>query len=225
LINSSAAIDPQTYRALKRRFPAVSVMNSYGLTEASTCTILPDAMALTDADSIGYPIDGVEMCVRGEQGEPLDGDAKGEIHVRGDHVFIGYHNRPEASRAALVDGWLRTGDQGHRDSRGLYYLHGRKNDLINCGGRKFAPVDVESCLLQLPEVLETAVVGVPHRMLGEVAKAFVVLSERGALDAKRIIQHCSRRLPSHKIPFSVELVSELPKNSTGKLLHRKLREM
>jgi long-chain acyl-CoA synthetase len=225
LMNSSATIDPETYRAVKRRFPAVLLMNSYGLTEASTCTILPDSMALSDSDSIGQPIEGVEMCVRGEGGEMLGCDAAGEICVRGDHVFVGYYNRPEATRNASIDGWFRTGDLGHRNSRGLYYLHGRKHDLINCGGRKFAPAEVESCLLQLPEILEAAVIGSPHRTLGEVAKAFIVASERNIMDPKQVIRHCVRRLPSYKVPFSVEFVSELPKNNMGKLVRRKLQEV
>jgi long-chain acyl-CoA synthetase len=225
LINSSATIDAETYRAVKRRFPDVLLMNSYGLTEASTCTILPDSMALSDSDSIGQPIDGVEMCVHGEGGEMLGCDAAGEICVRGDHVFVGYYNRPDATRNALIDGWFRTGDLGHRNSRGLYYLHGRKHDLINCGGRKFAPAEVESCLLQLPEILEAAVIGTRHRILGEVAKAFIVAAECSTMDAKQIIRHCVKCLPSYKVPFAVEFVSELPKNSTGKLLRRKLQEV
>ena len=225
LINSSAPIDAETYRAVKRRFPAIQVLNSYGLTEASTCTVLPDHLALTDSESIGYPIDGVEMSVRDAEHRVLSDSDEGEIYVRGDHVFVGYHNRPEATRDALFDGWLSTGDIGYRDSRGLFYLKGRKNDLINCGGRKFAPLEVESCILQMPQVSEVAVVGVAHRILGQVAKAFVVPAEQNGLRDKHIVQHCVRNLPSYKVPFSVVFVSELPKTSTGKFLHRKLREI
>ena len=225
LINSSAPIDPQTYREAKRRFPSIEVMNSYGLTEASTCTILPDHMALSHAESIGHPIDGVEMCVRDEEGQILSDFDQGEIYIGGEHVFVGYHNQPEATRKALLDGWLRTGDLGYRDDQGLYYLNGRENDLINCGGRKFAPVEVETCIRQIPEVSEVAVVGVSHGVLGQVAKAFVVPAAQNGLRGKHIVQHCARNLPSYKVPFSVVFVSELPKTSTGKFLHRKLREV
>jgi long-chain acyl-CoA synthetase len=223
-VNSSAPIDTETYRALKHRFPKIQVMNSYGLTEASTCTVLPDSMSLTHPESIGLPIQGVEMSVRDEQGWTVANQREGEIYVRGEHVFLGYHNRPEATRRALSDGWLRTGDFGHCDSDGRYYLHGRKDDFINCGGRKFAPLEVENCILELPEVLEVAVVGVPHRFLGQVAKAFVVGSGKNGVNNRRVIQHCARQLPSHKVPFSVVFVSELPKSGTGKVLHRKLKE-
>jgi long-chain acyl-CoA synthetase len=150
---------------------------------------------------------------------------EGEIYVSGEHVFVGYNNRPEATRSALLEGWLRTGDVGYRDDRGLYYLTGRKNDLISCGGRKFAPEEVEMCILRMPEVAEVAVVGVANRVLGQVAKAFVVPTHPNGLRGKHIVQHCARKLPSYKVPFSVVLVSELPKSGTGKLLRHKLQEI
>lgn len=222
LINSSAAIDPPTYMAVKTRFAAIEVMNSYGLTEASTCTVLPDAVALSRSDSVGIAIDGVEMQIANEHERVVDDEVEGEIWVRGEHVFVGYRNRPEETQAILVDRWLKTGDLGHRDKAGYYYLHGRKDDLITCGGRKVAPVEVENCILQLPDVSEVAVVGHPHRILGEVAKALVVPREYVSPDPRRIINHCARHLASHEVPFFVEFVAELPKNSAGKILRRKL---
>ncbi|HEY3341461.1 MAG TPA: fatty acid--CoA ligase family protein, partial [Anaerolineae bacterium] len=139
-----------------------------------------------------------------------------------EHVFVGYRNRPETTRAVLVDGWLHTGDLAHTDENGLYYLHGRRDDVINCAGRKFAPADVENCILQLNEVQEAAVVAAPHPTLGQVAKAYVVLKPGIVLNARSITRHCARNLPSHKVPFYVEFTAALPRNSTGKVLHRKL---
>jgi long-chain acyl-CoA synthetase len=222
VINSSAPIDPDTYIALKHRFPAISVLNSYGLTEASTCTVLPDEMALRRPDSVGRPIDGVEMCVIDAQGQVVEDGCEGEICVRGEHVFMGYRQRPEATAAVLVDGWLRTGDIGCRDPEGFYYLFGRQTEVINCGGQKFVPQDVERCIEALPEVAEAAVAGIPHRLLGEVAKAFVVLKPSETLEARAVIRHCTQHLASYKIPYAVEFVETLPKNSVGKLLRRKL---
>ena len=118
---------------------------------------------------------------------------------------------------------MRTGDMGHKDSQGLFYFHGRKADVINCGGRKYAPVEVENCIRELTEVAEVAVLGVPHRVLGQVAKAFVVFQDRAAADLKVVTRHCTRYLPSHKVPFYVESVDALPKNSLGKILHRELK--
>jgi long-chain acyl-CoA synthetase len=222
LINSSAPIDPHTYTEVKKRFASIEVMNSYGLTEASTCTVLPDAMALTHPDSVGWPIEGVEMQVCDEEGQPTPDGDEGEVWIRGEHVFVGYRNLPDKTRAVLVDDWLRTGDLAHRDPQGLYYLHGRRDDVINVAGRKFAPVDVENCILQLPDVHEVAVVGAAHAVLGQVAKAYVVLKAGAMLNAKAVTRHCARNMPSHKVPFYVEFVDALPKNSTGKVLRRKL---
>jgi len=224
LINSSAPIDPHAFGALKQRFPEIEVMNSYGLTEASTCTVLRDSMALRRPDSVGVPIEGVEMRVVNEQGQEVEDNVEGEIWVRGEHVFLGYRDRPEATRSVLVDGWLRTGDVGRRDAEGFYYLHGRKDDVINCAGYKVSPLEVENCILQIPEVAEVAVVGEPHRILGQVVKALVVPRTPGHLDAKRIINHCARQLASHKVPFYVEAVTALPKNSVGKTLRRRLQQ-
>jgi long-chain acyl-CoA synthetase len=224
LINSSAAIDPETFTEIKGRFSEIQVLNSYGLTEASTCTILQDGKVLTRPDSVGVPIEGVEMCVMDEEGRDVPDGEEGEICIQGPHVFRGYRNREEETRAVFSGAWLRTGDLGRRDPEGFYYLHGRKKDVINCGGRKFAPLEVENCILQLPEIADVAVVGISHRMLGQVAKAFVVLKSGERGDTKRITQHCSRILASHKVPFFVEVVSALPKNGVGKVLHRKLQE-
>jgi long-chain acyl-CoA synthetase len=224
LINSSATIRPDTYLEVKNRFSGIEVLNSYGLTEASTCTILPDSMALTRPDSIGYPIDGVEMCVLDGDGEPASDGEKGELCVRGEHVFVGYRNHPLETQAVFHNGWFRTGDLGHRDGDGYYYLFGRKQEMINCGGRKYSPVEVENCILKLPSVADVGVVRAPHAVLGEVAKAYIVLQNGTKLKSKEVINHCARNLPSYKIPFFVEIVPELPKNAVGKVLRWKLKE-
>ena len=222
IVNSSAPIDPTTYTELKHRFESIQVMNSYGLTEASTCTVLPDDQALAHADSVGAPIEGVQMRLVDEEGNPVPAGAEGEIWIKGEHVFVGYRNQPDKTDAVLVDEWLHTGDLAHQDEQGLYYLHGRRDDVINCAGRKFAPADVENCILQLPEVSETAVIGVPHPVLGQCVKAFVVIKPGIEINAKAISRHCAHNLPSHKVPFYVEFVAALPRNSTGKILRRKL---
>ncbi|MCL4183310.1 MAG: acyl--CoA ligase [Burkholderiaceae bacterium] len=224
LMNSSAAIDPQTCVAIKERFPAAELINSYGLTEASTCSILADHLVRLHPDSIGLPIDGVEMRIADDADDEAGPGQQGEIRVRGPHVFVGYHGRPAESRAAFDRfGWLRTGDLGHRDEHGLFYFHGRRDDVINCGGRKFSPQEVEDCILEINAVAEAAVVGAAHRVLGEVAQAFVVARPGQAIRPKAVIGHCARRLPSHKIPFRVEIVDSLPRNSVGKVLRRTLR--
>ncbi len=225
LVNSSGPIDPRIFVEVKHRFASIKVMNSYGLTEASTSTILTDEMARERPDSIGQPIKGVEMALLNEDGNLVEGERTGEIAIRGEHVFVGYYRQPEAYQAVFQDGWLRTHDLGRRDAGGYYYLCGRTDDVINCGGHKYAPLEVEHCILQLQEVAEVAVVGRVHPILGEVGKAFVVPRGSTQVDAKDIIHHCTRSLPGYKIPFYVELVPELPKNAAGKILRHKLKEM
>lgn len=225
LVNSSAPIDPATYAALKDRFAGIEVMNSYGLTEASTSTVLPDSAAYSHAASIGHPIDGVEMCVMAADGQLVGDDMEGEIAIRGLHVFAGYHGAADATRAAVAGGWLHTGDLGHRDGSGYYYLHGRKDDVINIGGHKVAPLEVERCILQLSEVAEAAVVGMPHRVLGQVVRAFVVPRDPATFEARSVIRHCARQLPSYKVPFVATVLPELPRNSVGKVARQQLRDL
>jgi long-chain acyl-CoA synthetase len=222
IVNSSAPIDPAGYVALKQRFADIQVLNSYGLTEASTCTVLADAQALSHPASVGMPIEGVNMRICDEAGHEVPRGNEGEIYVSGEHVFAGYRNNPQKTSAVLIDGWLRTGDMAHQDEQGLIYLHGRRDDVINCAGRKFAPADVENCILLLREVQETVVIGAPHPVLGQVVKAYVVLKPGVEPNARLITRHCARNLPSHKIPFYVEFATELPHNSAGKVMRRKL---
>lgn len=223
IVNSSAPIAPDTYRELKRRFPSVAVLNSYGLTEASTCTVLPDQLALSHAASVGAAIPGVRIRVCGEDGHELPPGVEGEIQIAGPHVFMGYHRDPEATAAARAGEWLRTGDLGRQDDDGLLYVHGRLDDMINCGGRKISPEEVERCVVGAPGVRDAACTAMPHRVLGEVVHAFVVPADPLTFDPRAVVRHCAGSLPSHMVPFEVTAVTELPRNAVGKLLRRRLR--
>jgi len=222
--NSSAPIDEKTWHALRERFPGVEILNSYGLTEASTCTVLSHQQGALRPDSIGVPLDGVELEVRDEAGACLGAGEEGELWVRGPHVFTGYFGDPPASAAARRDGWFRTGDLAHRDSAGFYRITGRRDQLINCGGHKVAPAEVEACIRGLSKVRDVSVVGRPHRSAGEVVLAYVVVAPGSAMHKREVTQHCRRHLASHKIPFHVEFVPDLPRNALGKVLKKELRE-
>lgn len=224
LINSSATILPSQVMQLRQRFPGVRILNSYGLTEASTSTILRDDELLDHPGSIGRPIGGVEMCIRvGER--DAKPDEIGEILIRGPHVFKGYLGRPDETRGAFVDGWLRTGDMGWVDGDGFYYLAGRETDLITCGGYKVSPPEVEDVILTLPGVREVVAVGMPHRMLGEVVKAVIVTAPGADVTERQVIHHCMSRLANYKVPFRVIIAHELPKSSVGKVLRTKIKEI
>ena len=153
----------------------------------------------------------------------LVGDA-GEILVRGENVFAGYWDDPEATAAALDgDGWLHTGDIAVVDDDGFLFLVDRAKDLIIVSGFNVYPAEVEDVLIEHPGVIGVAVVGVPHPHTGEAVKAYVVLDEGTAVEEDDLIDHCARRLARYKCPGKVLFVEELPQGLGGKVLRRNLR--
>lgn len=172
--------------------------------------------------SVGYARSGMEVAVLGPDGRPAPPGEIGEIVCRGDAVMTGYWENPEASRAALKDGWLYTGDMGSFDARGFLTLRDRSKDVVISGGSNIYPREVEEVLLEHPGVAEACVVGAPDAEWGEVVVAFIVGTddpvEPAALDA-----HLLQRIARFKRPKRYEFVDELPKNSYGKVLKRELR--
>jgi long-chain acyl-CoA synthetase len=223
MVSSSAPLDHHTTLELKERFPGLELMNSYGLTEASTCTVLPHQLVMQRPGAIGFPVPPVDMSIVDADGQEVEPGCEGELRVRGDHVFLGYFGQPRETSAAFEGGWLRTGDLGHRDADGCYYLHGRSDDIINRCGSKVAPEEVENCILTMPEVAEAAIVGVPSQTQGEQIKAFVVARAGKAVDPRRVIRHCAGQLASYKVPAAVEVVAALPKNALGKTVRALLQ--
>ncbi|GAA1927063.1 class I adenylate-forming enzyme family protein [Streptantibioticus ferralitis] len=204
----------------------------YGMTEALLIASLRpqdhdvcDAGAADRIVSVGRPVPGVALEVRDEEGRPLADGRVGEICVRGDSVMHGYLGSPEATGEVLPDGWLRTGDLGRVDAEGRLYLEGRLKDLIIRGGQKITPLEVERFLERHPRVAEAAVIGVPDQDWGEVPTAFVVPEGEGPLDGDEVLRSCVGKLDDHKRPVSVRVVGELPRNPTGKLLRRALRDL
>jgi long-chain acyl-CoA synthetase len=140
-------------------------------------------------------------------------------------VSPGYWNMPDITAESYVDGYLRTGDLGRMDEAGWFYIIDRLKDMINAAGFKVSPTEVESYLLQHPQVREVAVVGVADEYRGETVKALVVLEEGAEVEADDLIQFCRQRMAAYKYPRDIEFVNELPKTASGKVLRRKLREM
>jgi acyl-CoA synthetase (AMP-forming)/AMP-acid ligase II len=170
--------------------------------------------------SVGYPRSGVDVAVLTEEGNIAAVDEIGEIVCRGDVVMSGYWNNPDATAATLRSGWLRTGDMGSFDARGLLTLRDRSKDVVISGGSNIYPREVEEVLVTHPDVVEACVVGAPDEEWGEVVVAFIVGTvEPAALDA-----HLLERIARFKRPKRYEFVDELPKNSYGKVLKRELRE-
>lgn len=194
----------------------VYIHNTYGLTESNSPShITPlgeraPVDAATGALAVGRPIPGCEATL-------IDG----EIALKGENIFPGYWNRPDASAACFRDGWFLTGDIGIRDGNGWYYVIDRKKDMIVCSGFKVYPREVEDVLYQHPAVREAAVIGVPDEYRGETVKAFVAL--RGPATEAELIEFCRERMAAYKYPRSVEFLEEVPKTATGKFLRRSLR--
>jgi long-chain acyl-CoA synthetase len=143
--------------------------------------------------------------------------------VKGPQVMKGYLRNEEATRQAIKDGWLYSGDLGKFDGDGLLYIVDRKKDMIIRGGENVYPVEVEEVLYQIPQVLEAAVVGVPHEVYGEVPKAYVVLKEGQSATEEGIRDYCATQLAKYKVPLEIDFMDELPRNASGKVLKHTLR--
>lgn len=174
--------------------------------------------------SCGRPTGETEVRVVNTQGREVENGEIGEIVIRGADVFQGYWNAPELTRDVLIDGWLHTGDLARVDDEGFIYLIDRKNDMIISGGFNVYPNEVEAALYQHDDVFETCVVGVPDEKWGEAVKAVVVLRTGRDTQAAALIAHCRTRLADYKLPRSIDFVAELPKNVSGKVARKLVRE-
>jgi acyl-CoA synthetase (AMP-forming)/AMP-acid ligase II len=204
----------------------------YGMTEASgAVTILGPEQHRDQANdhrlvSAGLPLKGVEIIVADPvTDEPLGPGEVGEIMVRTQQLMAGYWRMPEASKQAITsDGWLHSGDAGYLDEDGFVYISDRVKDMIISGGENIYPAEVERVLGEHPSVADVAVIGVPDERWGEVGKAIVVAAPGATVDPDELIVLCRAQLAAFKCPKSVEVVTELPRNATGKILKRTLRE-
>ena len=191
------------------------VLESYGMTEAShQMTSNPLPPAVRKPGSVGYGF-GVEAGIMDEHGNLLLQGERGEVVVRGPNVVDGYENNPEANANAFVQGWFRTGDQGLIDTDGYLALTGRLKELINRGGEKISPLEIDDVLLRHEAVAEALAFAVPHRSLGEEVQAAVVL--RAEADERSLREYCAMQLADFKVPRVIHILQELPRGATGKL--------
>ncbi|MFJ7732381.1 class I adenylate-forming enzyme family protein [Lysinibacillus sp. NPDC097231] len=224
LCYGAAPMPYELVKQVKEAFHNIKVQNLYGQTENSpAATSLLDTDALTKIGSVGKPLAQTEVCVVDSFGEPMPAGEVGEICVKGPQVMKGYLRNPEETARTIRDGWLYSGDLGRFDEEGYLYIVDRKKDMIIRGGENIYPIEVEEVLYQLPEILEAAVVGLPHEVYGEVPKAFVVLKEGKNLDEEAILAYCQTKLAKYKVPQEIEFLAELPRNASGKVLKHTLR--
>jgi acyl-CoA synthetase (AMP-forming)/AMP-acid ligase II len=193
------------------------MLEAYGMTEAShqmASNPLPPGRRKPRSVGVGG---AVQIAVLGAADAAVAPGERGEVAVRGPNVFAGYHNNPEANAAAFTNGWFRTGDEGVLDGEGYLSLTGRLKELINRGGEKIAPAEVEDVLLRHPAVGEAVVFAVPHRHLGEDVAAAVVLRPGASLEEKAAREYVAGALAEFKVPRRVLFLNALPKGPTGKL--------
>lgn len=204
----------------------VKFKTGYGLTEAGPNNFwLPPEMVRSKPGAVGYPLFHVEVKAVDDHGNSIKAGEVGELLIRGPHLFSGYWNNPEATRAALQDGWLRTGDLVSFDEEGAYMIVGRSKDMIISGGENIYPAEVESVLHAHPNVAEAALIGVPDDKWGEVGWALVVLKAKVDIDPENILSYCQERLARYKIPKRIIFLDELPKTGANKIDKMKLQEM
>jgi acyl-CoA synthetase (AMP-forming)/AMP-acid ligase II len=221
-----APIAPSLVRSVKSAFPQATVFNGYGMTEtASLMTVLPDAEAVEHADSVGYAVPSVDLGVVVSAGhEAAPGEFMGELVTRGANITAGYWNRAETTSAAIVDGWLHTGDVVRADEAGRIHIVDRLKDIIIRGGENVSSVEVEAVLLAAPDIADACVLAVPDEVMGEKVGA-VLFGGTDQIDVSAVIDHCRGQLADFKVPQYVTVVdSALPRNAGGKLLKGRLRE-
>jgi long-chain acyl-CoA synthetase len=173
---------------------------------------------------VGLPLPELELRLVDDTGRDVERGDPGELWVRGPNVFQGYFGDPEATAEVLTeDGWLRTGDVATRDADGFVYLVDRKRDLVIVSGFNVYPREVERVLVEYPDVLEAAAIGVPDLYTGEAVKAVVVPRPGHTLDADGLVAHCRGRLARYKCPSEVEVVGALPHTASGKVRRGELR--
>jgi fatty-acyl-CoA synthase len=202
----------------------ITVQQAYGMTEAAPgCTVLDSADAVRKIGSAGKPVFFTDVRIVGPDGAELPPGEIGEVVVQGPNVMTGYWNDPDRTAEVLVDGWYHSGDAGSFDDEGFLYIRDRYKDLIISGGENVYPAEVESALLELPGVIEAAVIGVPDEQWGEVGLAVVVTAPEVVRDADAIRSGLRTRLAAFKIPRYVEFAAALPKTATGKVRKPDLR--
>ncbi len=227
--SGGAAISPAAERAF-REATGTQLHNAYGLTETtSPMTATPFGTPspvdpTSGALSVGVPMPNTVVRIVGDDGEDVPIGDVGEIVADGWQVVAGYWGKPEETAASLPGGALRSGDVGFMNAEGWIFIVDRKKDMINAAGYKVWPREVEDVLAEHPAVRESAVVGVPDEYRGETVKAYVSLRAGASATPEELISHCKRRMAAYKYPRSVELVDELPKTVTGKILRRELRD-
>lgn len=221
--SSSSSMPPVVMERLEKTFN-IPVIEAYGMTEAAhqmACNPMPPKKR--KPGSVG-PAAGPELAIMAENGELLPPGPIGEVVIRGENVMKGYENNPQANEKAFTNGWFHTGDQGYLDEDGYLFLTGRLKELINRGGQKVSPREIDEVLLTHSLVGQAVAFAIPHQRLGEAVGAAVVLKEGAAVSEQELRHFAAEQLVSYKVPQQIVFLDEIPKGATGKLQRNGLAE-
>jgi len=218
--SGGAAMPVEVMTSFEKEFGCV-VLEGYGLSETSPIASfnLPERRR---PGSIGSPVPGIEFRIVDDAGNDVPDGDPGEIVIRGHNVMKGYWGKPEATSAAIKDGWFHSGDVARRDEDGFYFIVDRKKDMIIRGGYNVYPREIEEVLYEHPAVAEAAVIGMPHAELGEEVAAVVALKPGGSATPDELRDYVKGKVAAYKYPRRVEIVDALPKGPTGKILKREI---
>jgi fatty-acyl-CoA synthase len=212
-------------RLIQETFPHVRLVDTFGMTElCNGATYMDAAHANEKLGAQGTPFPHVDIRIVDGDGNPVPPGVIGEITVRGTKVTSGYWRDAEATAAAWRGGWFHSGDMGSLDEDGCLWFSDRKNDMIRSGGENVASAEIERVLVTHPAVAEAAVVGIPHPKWDEVPKAFVILGLGTDASPEELLSYCADNLAKFKVPAEIEIVDHLPRNDSGKVLKRALRD-
>jgi long-chain acyl-CoA synthetase len=229
VMQAGGSLAPALIKRLIEVLPKTEIYIMYGATEASArLSYLPPADLDRKLGSIGKAIPNVELKVIKEDGNEAKPGEVGEVVARGSNIMLGYWNDSEETQRVLGKEGYRTGDLGYVDEEGYFYIVGRVKEMIKVAGYRLSPKEIEETLLEHPSIGEVAVIGVPDEALGEKVRAYVVPNGNGTslsvpFTEADVIQFCRQRLPTHKIPSEVKIVSELPKSNAGKIQKQAIR--
>jgi acyl-CoA synthetase (AMP-forming)/AMP-acid ligase II len=225
IINGGEKMPIPLIERIQRTFPSAWFADAYGLTETvSGDTFLDRDSIVCKLGSVGRPCLHLDVEIWDKDGTSVPAGERGEIVLRGPKVFKGYWRDPDATAAAFAGGWFHTGDIGVRDEDGYLFIVDRLKDMIVSGGENIAGSEVERVLYEHESVVEVAVVGRPDPRWGEVPVAFVVVREGAAVTAEELIEHCRTQLAGFKVPKDISFLDALPRNPSGKVLKRELRQ-
>lgn len=224
-LSGSSPMPVEGIKQFKEVFGA-TIVEGFGLTEASPLTHLNPLNGKKKSGSIGMPVPSTDAAIVDmEVGSvPLPPGKMGELIVRGPQVMKGYYNKPDETAGTLRNGWLYTGDIAYMDEEGYFYIVDRKKDMIISSGYNIYPREVDEVLYKHPKVKEAVTVGLPHKTRGEIIKVYIVLKDGESMDRGEVVSYCREKLAGYKVPRQVEFRKELPKTMVGKVLRRALRE-